>query len=55
MDRNNDGDLIWNEFLGHVELFHELDADHDELLDPQEAAKATASGESKVQTTSVRE
>jgi Ca2+-binding EF-hand superfamily protein len=40
MDRNNDGDLVWNEFFGHIELFHELDIDHDELLDPQEAAKA---------------
>ncbi len=40
MDKNNDGDLVWNEFFGHIELFHELDADHDELLDPQEAAKA---------------
>ena len=40
MDKNNDGDLVWNEFFGHIELFHELDTDHDELLDPQEAAKA---------------
>jgi hypothetical protein len=40
MDRNNDGDLVWNEFFGHIELFHELDIDHDELLDPQEAGKA---------------
>jgi len=40
MDRNNDGDLVWNEFFGPIELFHELDADHDELLDPQEAVKA---------------
>ncbi len=40
LDKNNDGDLVWNEFFGHLELFHELDADHDELLDPQEAAKA---------------
>jgi hypothetical protein len=43
MDRNNDGDLVWNEFFGHIELFHELDVDHDELLDPQEAAKAVSS------------
>jgi hypothetical protein len=42
MDRNNDGDLVWNEFFGSLELFHELDADHDGLLDPQEAAKARA-------------
>jgi Ca2+-binding EF-hand superfamily protein len=38
MDKNNDGDLVWNEFLGHVETFHELDKDQDDLLDPQEAA-----------------
>lgn len=40
MDRNNDGDLTWNEFLGPREVFHKLDADVDTLLDPQEAAKA---------------
>ncbi|MBC7854708.1 MAG: EF-hand domain-containing protein, partial [Pirellulaceae bacterium] len=40
MDRNNDGDLTWNEFLGPREVFHQLDADHDSLLDPQESAKA---------------
>jgi len=40
MDRNNDGDLTWNEFLGPREVFHKLDLDHDGLIDPQEAAKA---------------
>jgi hypothetical protein len=40
MDRNNDGDLTWNEFLGPREVFHELDADADLLIDPQEAAVA---------------
>jgi hypothetical protein len=40
MDRNNDGDLTWNEFLGPRNVYHTLDADHDDLLDPQEAAKA---------------
>jgi len=40
MDKNNDGDLSWNEFLGPREIFHQLDTDHDSLLDPQEAAKA---------------
>jgi Ca2+-binding EF-hand superfamily protein len=40
MDRNNDGDLTWNEFLGPREVFHQLDIDLDSLLDPQEAAKA---------------
>ena len=39
MDRNNDGDLIWNEFLGPRWVFDQLDGDGDELLDPQEAAK----------------
>jgi Ca2+-binding EF-hand superfamily protein len=40
MDRNNDGDLTWNEFLGPREVFQKLDTDHDGLIDPQEAAKA---------------
>lgn len=40
MDRNNDGDLTWNEFLGPREVFHRLDADVDALIDPVEAAKA---------------
>jgi Ca2+-binding EF-hand superfamily protein len=40
MDRNNDGDLTWNEFFGDKEWFHRLDADRDGLIDPQEAAKA---------------
>lgn len=40
MDRNNDGDLTWLEFLGHREDFYQLDADRDGLIDPQEAAKA---------------
>ena len=39
MDKNNDGDLVWNEFLGHIETFHQLDADGNGLLDPQEAAR----------------
>lgn len=39
MDRNNDGDLIWNEFLGPRWAFDQLDMDGDELLDPSEAAK----------------
>jgi hypothetical protein len=40
MDRNNDGDLTWNEFLGPREVFHKLDANGDDLIDPTEAAKA---------------
>jgi Ca2+-binding EF-hand superfamily protein len=39
MDRNNDGDLIWNEFLGPRWVFDQLDNDGDELLDANEAAK----------------
>lgn len=46
MDKNNDGDLVWNEFLGHLETFHELDKDKDELLDPQEAAAYPIPGSS---------
>jgi len=42
MDKNNDGDLVWNEFLGHIETFHQLDTDGNGLLDPQEAAKYKA-------------
>lgn len=40
MDRNNDGDLTRNEFLGPREVFHQLDTDHDGLIDPTEAAQA---------------
>ncbi|HVA47557.1 MAG TPA: hypothetical protein VNH11_14395 [Pirellulales bacterium] len=40
MDRNNDGDLTWNEFLGPRKVFHGLDHDADGLIDPQEAEKA---------------
>src|SRR5262249_42136761 len=39
MDRNNDGDLIWNEFLGPRWVFDQLDVDSDELLDSTEAGK----------------
>ena len=41
MDRNNDGDLTWNEFLGPREVFHRIDTDGDGLIDPQEAFAAT--------------
>jgi hypothetical protein len=41
MDRNNDGDLTWNEFLGPREVFHRIDKDGDGLIDPQEAFDAT--------------
>jgi len=40
MDRNQDGDLSWKEFLGPRYVFEELDADHDGLIDPMEAEKA---------------
>lgn len=40
MDRNNDGDLTWNEFLGPREVFHRIDKDGDGLIDPQEAEEA---------------
>ena len=39
MDRNGDGDLIWDEFLGPRDIFHQLDHDRDGLVDAQEAAK----------------
>jgi Ca2+-binding EF-hand superfamily protein len=41
MDRNQDGDLTWKEFLGPRHVFEALDTDHDGLIDPQEAEKAT--------------
>jgi Ca2+-binding EF-hand superfamily protein len=37
MDRNSDGDLTWNEFLGPREVFHRIDTDGDGLIDAQEA------------------
>jgi Ca2+-binding EF-hand superfamily protein len=40
MDRNADGDLTWNEFLGPLEAFHHLDADGDGLIDHNEAERA---------------
>ncbi len=42
MDKNNDGDLVWDEFLGHLETFHQLDTNGDELLSPHEAAQYKA-------------
>jgi Ca2+-binding EF-hand superfamily protein len=40
MDRNQDGDVSWKEFLGPRHVFEELDADHDGLIDAMEAEKA---------------
>ena len=37
MDRNNDGDLVWEEFLGSRRDFDRIDADKDGLIDPKEA------------------
>lgn len=37
MDRNNDGDLTWEEFLGSRRDFDRIDADKDGLIDLQEA------------------
>lgn len=41
MDRNGDGDLTWDEFLGPREIFHQIDADRDDLIDETEATQAT--------------
>lgn len=40
MDRNGDGDLTWDEFLGSRETFHQLDQDKDDLIDQFEASNA---------------
>ena len=40
MDRNNDGDLSWNEFLGPRAVFDQLDQDDDGLIDASEAMRA---------------
>ena len=40
MDRNQDGDLTWKEFLGPRHVFEALDANKDGLIDPEEAEKA---------------
>ncbi len=37
MDRNQDGDISWREFLGSREQFASLDLDHDGLVDLSEA------------------
>ncbi len=39
MDRNGDGDVSRREFLGPLEVFERLDADHDDLLDVAEASR----------------
>jgi Ca2+-binding EF-hand superfamily protein len=40
MDRNNDGDLSPHEFVGPLEAFQKLDANHDGLIDREEAEAA---------------
>jgi Ca2+-binding EF-hand superfamily protein len=42
MDRNGDGDLVWDEFLGPRDVFTKLDQDNDGLLDADEAISSTA-------------
>lgn len=41
MDRNADGDLTWDEFLGPRDIFHEIDFDQDGLIDESEARIAS--------------
>ncbi len=41
MDRNRDGDLTWDEFLGPREVFHKIDTDRDNLIDEAEATFMT--------------
>jgi Ca2+-binding EF-hand superfamily protein len=40
MDRNQDGDVSWKEFLGPRDAFVRLDRDRDGLIDPDEAVLA---------------
>jgi len=39
-DRNGDGDLVWDEFIGPRDVFDRLDKDKDGLIDPAEANAA---------------
>jgi Ca2+-binding EF-hand superfamily protein len=41
MDRNSDGDISRREFLGTAAQFRQLDTDGDQLIDPDEAMRAT--------------
>ena len=40
MDRNHDGDLSPQEFVGPLSAFNKLDTDHDRLIDREEAEAA---------------
>jgi Ca2+-binding EF-hand superfamily protein len=41
MDRNGDGDLTWDEFIGPRDVFSKIDHDRDGLIDEHEAKKAS--------------
>jgi Ca2+-binding EF-hand superfamily protein len=45
MDRNSDGDISRREFLGTAAQFRQIDADGDQLIDPDEALRATPGAE----------
>jgi len=45
MDRNSDGDISRREFLGTAAQFRQIDADGDQLIDPDEALRATPRAE----------
>ena len=47
MDRNRDGDVSSREFRGPKAQFERLDRDKDGLIDPAEAANATATAVAK--------
>lgn len=42
MDRNQDGDITWREFLGTREQFQKIDSNGDQLINRQEADEAAA-------------
>ena len=45
MDRNSDGDISRREFLGTAAQFRQLDADGDQLIDPEEATRTAPAAE----------
>ena len=47
MDRNQDGDLSWREFLGTRQVFDRLDLDHDGLITVKELAAAKSADTEK--------
>jgi hypothetical protein len=44
MDRNQDGDVTWREFLGSPDAFARLDANGDTLIDANEAGASSPMG-----------